>query len=48
MIAAAQQEIETAPHMVFIPGAVMFITVFCLNRVGDKARQLWDPKQSGL
>lgn len=48
MIAAGQSEIETTPHMVFIPGVVMFLTVFCLNRVGDKARAMWDPKQSGL
>jgi peptide/nickel transport system permease protein len=48
MIAAGQGEIETSPHLVFIPGAIMFTTVFCLNRVGDKARALWDPKQSAL
>lgn len=48
MIAAGQSEIETTPHMVFIPGGVMFLTVFCLNRVGDKARAMWDPKPSGL
>lgn len=48
MIAAGQNEIESTPHIVFIPGTVMFVTVFCLNRVGDKARALWDPKQSSL
>jgi peptide/nickel transport system permease protein len=48
MISAGQGEIETTPHIVFVPGMVMFITVFCLNRVGDKARALWDPKQSSL
>ena len=48
MISAGESEIETAPHLVFVPGTVMFLTVFCLNRVGDKARALWDPKKSGL
>ncbi len=48
MIAAGQGQLETTPHVVFVPGAVMFITVFCLNRVGDKARAAWDPKQSAL
>lgn len=48
MISAGESELETAPHLVFVPGMVMFFTVFCLNRVGDKARSLWDPKKSGL
>jgi len=48
MIAAGQSELERSPHLVFVPGTVMFLTVFCLNRVGDKARSLWDPKKSGL
>lgn len=48
MISAGESELETTPHMVFVPGIVMFLTVFCLNRVGDKARALWDPKKSGL
>lgn len=48
MISAGQGELETTPHIVFVPGTVMFVTVFCLNRVGDKARAMWDPKQSGL
>jgi peptide/nickel transport system permease protein len=48
MISAGESELQTTPHMVFIPGVVMFATVFALNRVGDKARALWDPKQGGL
>jgi peptide/nickel transport system permease protein len=48
MIAAGQGELETTPHIVFVPGTIMFVTVFCLNRIGDKARAMWDPKQSGL
>ena len=26
----------------------MFLTVFALNRLGDKARQVFDPKESVL
>lgn len=48
MISAAQGEIQTTPHMVFIPGVVMFVTVFALNRIGDRAREIWDPKESAL
>ena len=48
MIAAGQGQLETTPHLVFVPGGVMFITVFALNRVGDKARQLFDPRRSAI
>jgi len=48
MISAGQGEIQTTPHLVFVPGAVMFLTVFALNRLGDKARQVFDPKESTL
>ena len=48
MISAGQGELRTAPHLVFIPATVMFVTVFALNRIGDRARQLWDPRESAL
>ena len=46
MIAAGQDDFDTHPHLVFIPGIVMFLTVFALNRIGEKARELWDPRES--
>jgi peptide/nickel transport system permease protein len=48
MIAAGQADFDKHPHLVFIPGTVLFITVFALNKVGDKARRLWDPRKSSL
>ena len=48
MISAGQGEIRTSPHLVFIPSAVMFLTVFALNRIGDSARRRWDPRDSVL
>lgn len=48
MIKAGEQELETTPHLVFVPGVVMFATVLALNRVGDWARTRWDPRQSKL
>jgi peptide/nickel transport system permease protein len=48
MIAAGQTDFDRHPHLVFAPGIVLFVTVFALNRVGDKARELWDPRQSRL
>ena len=48
MIAAGQNDFDRHPHLVFLPGIVMFLTVFSLNRVGEQARQLWDPRASNL
>lgn len=48
MIAAGQSEYERTPHLVFVPGTVMFLTVFALNQLGDKARKLWDPRETLL
>lgn len=44
MIAAGQENFERHPHVVFIPGTVLFLTVFAFNRIGDRARQLWNPQ----
>ena len=44
MIAAGQQDIDRNPHLVFVPGAVLFLTVLALNRVGDWTRRHWDPR----
>ncbi|MEY3034404.1 MAG: hypothetical protein RLZ86_1026 [Actinomycetota bacterium] len=46
MISAGANDLRRTPHLVFVPGTVMFITVFALNRVGDHARQKWDPRES--
>ncbi len=48
MIAAGQDDFDRHPHLVFIPGLVMFMTVFALNRVGEKAIRLWDPRSSKM
>ena len=48
MIAAGQDAYQDHPHLVFIPGAIMFLTVFSLNRIGEKARKLWDPTASKI
>lgn len=36
------------PHMVFLPGAVLFLTVLSLNFVGDQLLTRFDIKESGL
>jgi peptide/nickel transport system permease protein len=48
MIAAGQTEFERMPHLVFVPGLVMFITVFALNQLGDRARAFWDTRETNL
>jgi peptide/nickel transport system permease protein len=34
---------EKHPHIVLVPGAVLFLVVLSLNLLGEKARQRWDP-----
>jgi peptide/nickel transport system permease protein len=45
LIAAGEEDFDRHPHLVFAPGAVLFLTVFALNRVGEAARDLWDPRR---
>jgi peptide/nickel transport system permease protein len=46
MINAGAKDLDKHPHLVFVPATVMFLTVFALNRIGDKARKLWDPREA--
>lgn len=48
MIAAGQERYDEHPHVVFVPGAVLFLTVFAFNRLGERARERWDPRQAKL
>jgi peptide/nickel transport system permease protein len=34
------------PFIPLVPGVFMFLTVFSFNRVGERARDLWDPRES--
>jgi peptide/nickel transport system permease protein len=38
MIADGRSNLSTTPHLVFVPGVVMLLTVFSLNTVGDHVR----------
>ena len=46
MIRGGFERFQEHPHIVFVPGIVMFLTVFALNRIGDKARERWDPRDA--
>jgi peptide/nickel transport system permease protein len=34
------------PHIALVPGAFMFITVYAFNRIGERARSKWDPREA--
>lgn len=46
MIAEGQQGVfEANPHIVLVPGVVLFLTVFSFNLVGEKLYARWDPNR---
>ncbi|MEM1589408.1 MAG: ABC transporter permease [Candidatus Bathyarchaeia archaeon] len=46
MIAAGRSHLMTKPHVMFIPAAVLFLTVLGFNLLGDGLRDLLDPRIS--
>jgi peptide/nickel transport system permease protein len=42
MIADGKDFLSTDPRLVFIPTAVIFLTIFALNQCGDYARDRFD------
>ena len=37
-----------APHAVFVPSAVMFLTVLSINWIGESVRRLFDIRAQSL
>jgi peptide/nickel transport system permease protein len=48
IIAAGRDSYTTNPHLVFVPGAVLVVTVLALNRVNQALRRRSDPQDSKL
>jgi peptide/nickel transport system permease protein len=48
MIAAGQPNLQRDPHLVFVPAVFLFLTVFSLNTVGDRARAQFDTKTAAI
>ncbi|MEQ8440029.1 MAG: ABC transporter permease [Ilumatobacter fluminis] len=48
IIAEGRIKFDETPHMVFLPGLVLFLTVLSLNVVGDQLLKRFDIKESGL
>ncbi len=36
------------PHIPLVPGVFMFLTVLSFNRVGERARSLWDTREAQI
>ena len=36
------------PQIALVPGFIMFLTVFRLNRVGEKFRSLWEQREAKI
>lgn len=49
MIAEAEgSTLQEHPHIVLVPGAFLFLTVFSFNLLGEKAQKRWDPRSAHL
>lgn len=48
MIAAERSNLADAPHAVFIPAAVMFLTVLAINWLGEATRRLFDIRAQSI
>lgn len=48
MIAAERGNLAEAPHAVFIPAVVMFLTVLAINLLGEATRRLFDIRAQSL
>lgn len=48
IIGEGRIKFDETPHMVFLPGAVLFLTVLSLNFVGDQLLKRFDIKESGI
>ncbi|MER7006000.1 ABC transporter permease [Dactylosporangium sp. NPDC000555] len=48
MIAEGRQDMADYPHVVLLPAAVLFLTVLCMNIVGDRFRERLDIRESAV
>jgi peptide/nickel transport system permease protein len=46
MIGLERNQLFTAPHLVFIPGVALTLTVLGFNLLGDGLRDAFDPRLS--
>jgi len=41
LIAQGKEALLVAPHLLFIPGVILFLLMFCILVLGDKVQRLW-------
>jgi peptide/nickel transport system permease protein len=46
MLFDAQDYLTLSPHIAFFPGLLIFLTVLCINYVGDGLRDALDPRKT--
>ena len=44
MLSEAREFIQSAPHLIIIPGVFLALTVLALNLLGDGLRDALDPR----
>jgi len=44
MLTNAQDVMQTAPWLAIAPGAFIFLTLICINFIGDGVRDAFDPQ----
>jgi peptide/nickel transport system permease protein len=47
MVATGREYIRRAPHLIYIPGLVIFFTVMAFNSLGDTLQDALDPQGAG-
>lgn len=48
MIGSERGNLSEAPHAVFMPALVMFVTTLAVNVLGERGRRLFDIKTQAL
>lgn len=48
MISSGRSDLQDHPHITFVPGAVMFLTVLSLNWIGQRLRRMYDPREASM
>ena len=47
MVAEGAGVLRRSPHVTFVPGAMIVVTALLFNLIGDRLRDLFDPRQGG-
>jgi peptide/nickel transport system permease protein len=48
LVSEGQNYLNSYPYLALIPGFMIMVTVFCVNIIGDRLRDVLDPKRTRL